>query len=354
MNDIDINDKRNQSEFKNHTFSKYSKTHVKNELIKAFYNQNIEPACYWSVELICAGHYSDLWSCIIQYTSKYIHIGNPKLFIYLSKRLEYFKQILYNGYTSSELELRNNKAIRQLFAEIITIVTLSKKKHPFESYAIKDFSDFDITNMTNRLKAPSTDFGKAIFQPDDPKEIFIAINEYMFQISQSSKDLTSACYWIEWICKFESLQKIKKNNCEAERRNFVPVQDKFQKNIIWLLWEGLLNEASKRSETHVNIIKSLLDLFCIKFTLSSIKQRRFILYTASSFLTEVFDYNNKLVNNTDIIKNISNNIDIIYKEVKKNEIKPDTDYLFNNVDSNTEKSLNKLETLNLMLNKSGS
>jgi len=213
MNDIDINDNRNQVDFKNYTFSKYSKTHVKNELLKAFYNQNIEPACYWSIELICAGHYSDIWNSIVQYTSRYIHIGNPKLFIYLSKRLEYFKQILYNGYTDSELQLRNNKDIRRLFAEIITIVTVSKKKHPFESYAIKDFSEFDITNMSNRLKAPSTKFGKEIFQPDDPKEIFIAINEYMFHISEDSKDLTSACYWIEWLCKFESLQKIKKNTC---------------------------------------------------------------------------------------------------------------------------------------------
>ena len=74
MNDNLLNDKRTINEFKNKTFSKYSKTKVKKELLKSLYNSLIEPSCYWSVELICSGHYQDLWEIILLYMSCLNHI----------------------------------------------------------------------------------------------------------------------------------------------------------------------------------------------------------------------------------------------------------------------------------------
>ena len=72
-----INDVR--SEFKNITCSKFQKSKAKQELIQCIYKGKIENANYWSAELICAGHYNDLWNIIIQYCSRYIHTANPKL-----------------------------------------------------------------------------------------------------------------------------------------------------------------------------------------------------------------------------------------------------------------------------------
>jgi len=355
MNENEINDIRNINEFKTITFSNYSRSKVKIELIKSFQEYNIEPACYWSIELICAGHFNDLWYIIIYYITRYIHITNPKLILYLCKRFEYFKNIVNNGYNNNnEIQLRNNNNIRKLFAEIICIICYSKKGHAFENYSIKTNNDFDITNITHRLTAPDIKFADKVFKNSDCKEIFIAINEFIYNISDANKDNISACYWLEWILKFDIITKQKKINLNCARRTFAIVEDKYQMNYIWIIWEGLLIQSENNKNIN-KIINSLLTLFCMKYKPTCNRQRKYILYAAISFVTEDINFNNSLINNNlnSSIKNITNNINILYKQVKSNEKSPNTDYLYNGLpENNIEKSIKKLETMNLILDNS--
>tara|TARA_Y100000022_G_scaffold147926_1_gene129653 strand:- start:162 stop:515 length:354 start_codon:yes stop_codon:yes gene_type:complete len=115
---IEINDKREK--FNNISFSGFQKSKVKIELLKCIDNSKIENSCYWSAELICAGHYIDLWNLLINYMCKHINLGNPKLPIYLEMRYNSFKNII-NNFNNRELLLRNNSLIRNLFCEIICI-----------------------------------------------------------------------------------------------------------------------------------------------------------------------------------------------------------------------------------------
>ena len=77
-----------------------------------------------------------------------------------------------------------------------------------------------------------------------------------------------------------------------------------------------------------------------------------MIYFAVSLLTEPFDRKIPLFKNDEPIKRITSKIDIIYKIVKKNEIKPSTDYLFNNsiTSGNLEKTINKLDKMNKLTN----
>lgn len=341
----DINDIR--TDFKGVTFSNFKKTDVKRELMKSMYNNKYEQSCYWSSELVASGHYLDLWDIIIIYLGKYIHIGNPKLPIYIEMRFNNFKEILKNGYIGQELMLRNNEKIRKLFCEVICVLCNSDKKHSVENIKLhKD--EFDITNMQTKLKAPNIKFLDDIFKKDDPKELFIPLNEFAYQLSM--KDSLQCCYWIEWVLEFEKICKKKKETTNIERRTFAPVDEKFQNDSIWIIWEIIFYYIDEKDELVKKIINKLLDLFCIRFTTGVKNRRKHLLYFSISLITESFNKKKNIINNKSLIENIVSKINNIYKQIKKNEISPNTDYLFTNVEQkNVEKTIAKIEKMNEML-----
>ena len=350
MNDTEINDIRISNDFKSSTFSKYKKTLVIKEFLNSLMNSKIENSCNWAAELICAGHFIDLWEIILTFMSKNIHLANPKLPIYIEMRFNKFKDILINGYIGNELAMRNDNKIRILFTEIICILCLSKKTHCFEQIKIKKIEEFDITQMTSRLKAPNINYATEYFLKDDPKELFVAINEFAYNLSNNSKNNIIACYWIEWIIEFDNICKKKNEKCSCERRTFAPVQQQFQTDIIWIIWDILLNK-SKKLEICNKIMISLLNIFSIKYNNTTKRKRRYILYFAVSLITDLIDYKIDIILNKKEIKLILSKIDHIYKQIKKNEIAPKTEYLFDNIKNTEKTNLTKtIEKLNIMKN----
>jgi len=347
MNSQEINDKRKIVDFKNITFSKYKKADAKKELVKCLLGQKIEHACYWSAEFICAGHFLYLWEIIFLCLSKNIHIGNPKLAIYINMRLDNFKNILNSGYSNDILKMRNNKKIRFLFCEVIAILCFSKKKNSFDVPKIKE-CDFNFFNLTEKLSAKNKRLGFNIFNNEDPNEIFVAINEFAWNISIKVKDNYKANYWLEWVLEYHKLCKKKKQEKKCFRRQY-PVDNKYQVNMVWLIWDVLFTEARKRKNGLVKIIEALKNIFCIKYSSGTNTKRKFIIYNAISLLTESYDLNTSIIKDKEKVEKIKNQIDKIYIQIKKNEIKPDTDYLFNNINGNNlEKTINKLDKLNTL------
>lgn len=344
MNNSDINDIRELKEFKGITFSKFKKTDVRKEILNSLINSKIEPACYWSAELICSNHYSELWEIIILFYSKYIHLGNIKLAIYLEMRINNFKDIVHSGYKNNELSMRNSDKIRKLFAEIMCVLCDAKRKHCFQDVKI-DKIDFDMTQMMDRFKAPNVNYSDAVFRNGDPKEIFIAINELAYSIIDA-KNVISGCYWIEWILEFDNKSKGK---IKCERRNNIPVEPKCQMDIIWMVWDIFLLVSNDHSKIVQKNIKALLTLFTLKYTAGCFKKRKYILYFIVSILCEDSITFEDIIREEQktIVSNVLKKIDTIYEQIKKNEENPGTEYLFKDVKQrNLEKTIEKLETMN--------
>ncbi len=108
---IEINDTRLLKEFKSVTFSGYKRSDVKKHLLTQLFNANLEQSLNWTAELICCGAFMELWEIILLFLSKYIHLGNPKIPIYIELRFNNFKHIVTNGYIGNELQLRNNNKL---------------------------------------------------------------------------------------------------------------------------------------------------------------------------------------------------------------------------------------------------
>ena len=348
-NATEINDIRSPADFKNTTFSKYKKTEVKEALIQALLKSKIENACNWSAELICAGHFMDLWETILYYTGKHIHLANPKMVTYIDLRYQAFRAIMSNSNHMFDLYLRNNRNMRQLFAEMITILAISNQKPAIETIKIDREEEFDMTQMPERLKAPSIHYAESIFQKEDPKELYIAINEFAFHLE--TRNTLKACYWIEWVIEFDLICKKKRQRCVCHRRPY-EVEPKCQKDIIWLVWDVILERAKTASSDIIQkVVRSVLNLFCIKYTNACCKRRKYLFYLAVALLTEMVDTSIEIIKDRGIVQNSISKIDEVYKTIKKTEQSPKMDYLYTGLSDkqkNFEKSLRRMEMLEQM------
>ena len=79
------------------------------------------------------------------------------------------------------------------------------------------------------------------------------------------------------------------------------------------------------------------------------KRRRFVIYFAIALLTEPWDGSTEMINNGSQINQIVKKINTVYKDVKKNEESPNTEYLFaGTARSNLDKTIERLEKMSAL------
>ena len=123
-----------------------------------------------------------------------------------------------------------------------------------------------------------------------------------------------------------------------------------QKELIWIIWEGVLKTSESKQSFAKKVIDSLFEIFTLRYTPGIVRRRRHLIYFAVSLLFEHIDPSIKLVNDKDVVNNVLSKLNNIYKQIKKSEQSPQTDYLFNNVkQTNLEQTIKKLDIMNNLL-----
>ena len=152
-----IDDERTSSNFKGITYSGFKCSTVMQRLADAMINERLENACYWCAELMCSGHYMELWETLIQFYCKYIHISNPKLSIYMAKKLMRFRENMNDADTAQDqMDFRNDPGFRSLFIEFVVILSVSSKKYTIQSVKVKqeDFNMLTFKDLYMHLILP--------------------------------------------------------------------------------------------------------------------------------------------------------------------------------------------------------
>ena len=149
--------------------------------------------------------------------------------------------------------------------------------------------------------------------------------------------------------EFEIICKNKKMKLKCERRSYFKVESKYQMDIIWIIWDVLLKESETHCKLTQKIIKSLLNIFCLKYNGTCCRKRKYILYFVVSLLTENVNLKDEILREgqKEMVSLVVERVDNIYKQIKQQEESPGMDYLFKNIkNTNFEKTIEKLDKMN--------
>jgi hypothetical protein len=131
--------------------------------------------------------------------------------------------------------------------------------------------------------------------------------------------------------------------------HFSVFPDKNQMDLIWIVWDLFLKESETQSSIIQKVINSLLNLFTLKYTSGCQKKRKYILYFVISILCENINFDEEIIRDSQksVLSNVLKKIDSVYKQIKKNEESPGTEYLFKDSKAaQLEKTIEKLEKMN--------
>ena len=126
-----------------------------------------------------------------------------------------------------------------------------------------------------------------------------------------------ACYWVAWLIQWEKINKKNKRNFQIEERPIKGLKQELCRNLIWLIWSVIFEEAKLRDDNIKKQIHSLFMLYKFNFTSSKRNTRLPYVYNAIGYLTLPIKFNTKIRNEEDIFLKTQCNINKLFQSKKK-------------------------------------
>tara|TARA_B100000963_G_C22620647_1_gene669788 strand:+ start:1824 stop:2927 length:1104 start_codon:yes stop_codon:yes gene_type:complete len=356
-----IEDYRQLKDYKGSTFNNIKSCEVKKELIKCLIDNNHDKSLYWMGEILSSCNFLLLWEIFFYIVSNVTNVSNIKILVFLDKKYSNFKEIINQIKNEEELlNLRNNNVIRNIFCDIIILLCVSDKQYMLD-YSKMNIKNFSFDNLNTHLKAPNVNYINNFFKDKDPKELYIILNEFVFNLEENN---VMECF--KWIYIYMNYYtKCKKNNnilvCEVRKElNLDKLPLTLQCNPIWIIW-SILIEKTKNNKRISQYIDILLNFFKVQLSLGKIRSRLNLLFFSISIYSQ---RNSKEIFNKPIVKNkekfieidtiARNSLNNVFKKIMDNYKKNPEIFKPQKIDKTNKVSVSfeKLKLLdNFMLNK---
>ena len=314
-----ISDPRLVRDFGKVSISNYRK----NEVIKAFMNSMInsklEEACSWMVELHATGCLKNIESELFKVYTNYIHIKNPALLFYLSKRTKYLNNLLKDYKKDRIIFSRNCQEIRNLLVELTAICTLSKKTNLFTGKMLPKIKEINYNSsfIRNKLTSLSIEYILPYLSQNDPGEIKLALNE-IANLLQLNEGFQKVIYWYLWLKK---LTKSKEKNdeifkCTKLELKEIPVE--LGGDWEFYLWQIILNRVAILDNMVKKFVRKLYECYTdgIRKSNKTIKEK--YIFIAVYVLTEQTTWTVPMIPNQIYIIQACCNINLLYAKIEKN------------------------------------
>jgi hypothetical protein len=315
-----INDMRVPDEFKKLSFSNYPKKDIFQILIKSMDKRQIENTCYWATECIVSGYTLDMWDKILLYATKVIHINNPNLPGFLKHKHEILLSIIqqYETKKMSLFHMRNDQVIRNLLLSVVTVLSLSSKAKRYDKNVKLKEEHFQIKHIQTMLTANVHILPEHFIHFNEPNELKLIMNEIYFHLKNKFSGYEKAIYWIEWIMKWEQLNKKKQVSWCIDERN-VPVEKKYKSDLVWILWSIIIEEMKTRNDVCQKQVLALYSLYLHDFKPGKRKKRMSYIHMAVGLLTHTIDYTTLIIQDMPIYLQSQSNCNSLFRAVKINE-----------------------------------
>ena len=311
--------------FKEKTFSEFKKRDVLNELIKNIESGKVENTCFWITECITSGYTVDILDRLIIFSCKIIHVNSPRLPLFLwNKYSTFYNSISHitNKNKKDLIHLRNTQSVRNSLIDIGVTLALSPKNKRYDKYPkLKEDEDFSFSSIKSKLNATMQILPSHIIKFTDPEELRVIMNEFFFNLKNNLGGYDKCIYWILWLVQWEKINRKKKIAFEIEERKINGLKPKLCKDLIWLVWSVIFEEANLRDNNIKEQIQYLFLLFKTNFTSGKRNQRLPIVYQAVGYLTLPIKFDVKIRQSNDIFIKTQSNINKLYADKKKFEVK---------------------------------
>ena len=328
-----ICDIRTSKDFSSGTISGYKKRDVMNAFQNSMINGKIEEALYWCTELHISTYDKDIWKSIHDIYKKYIHINNPKLFFYILQRENEYNKILNIYPKKHYIFSRNNQEIRNLFCDLITILTLSKKNNLFLDKSLPKINIKKITKyeLKHRIINQNYDIIQDLGYVNLNNTQILCINQIYHNLNNHQGTLKNCFYW--YLLLEKTSKENKKNVSDFEEiiksqtgnknsiLNYVENEKFHWTDMIFKMLDKILMNNEKNNM----MIQKLIFYYKNNFKESKISNLKYIIFMIFYIIKNDISWNVPLILKYSIYVQCSANINKLYFDISEK--------IFNNLDN---------------------